>query len=951
MHTGVVVAQGITPRDNEDLKLLAKRKVTNFSDLLNTVTFEDLSESERKEIIARSYDTEKKARLFYNSDVIIVDDIQPDKPIDQAIDLKVEKYFANLDLFYSKAPDQTITFSDIIISNAKERNYIYLKVYYTQLFKGKNSQSPVAYRPITRVAEVRAERVGKKWNGFIAHVGFLTPGDSATSTLNDVALVAPEAPTDSAAIRRRQEEEDLIAAQRQKERQEEEKLRKDYEDLITQGDQALNARRYADALRIYGDAEKRNLQNEFGDIIPARKLAQTNRLINATRIAESELIRDAREKGEIARKKRNYAEALGYFHQVLDKRPDSLALQAVIKELTLKSNQKTEYDEQFAAGQYKKLLDEYNKVIKKDKTNSDWYLGRAKCYLKLNEDKDALKDLNTSLELDYTNLDALLVRADLYQKQGNLPKAITDLSAYLIIDPKNDVVFGQRAHLRVGTNNLANADEDFSQAIKINEEQIPRLVPPGKQAAITRQAIYFYDRGLLRHRTNLDSLSIVDFSESIKMAPATPEAYFWRGLLYAQQKKYTQTGSDFQEATTRKVPADYAARIDSVISSLYSLGRQANEAKDYSEAILQLSNALSVRAELPNALYERGLAHLNENSYETAIQDLTASITYAPNEVPAYDRRAMAYMALAQYDKAIADYRRASTINPTNYPALLGEGTALIELKRYKEAIPPLLSIKLAQKKIEKNYTPAFFRDVYYRLGLTEFATEQFDKAVDDYSAALKFDETFAEGYTARGAAYEELRKFDRAVDDYQRAIDRNQTVAARYLDKAMAQEKSGDFTAAIATYSNVVRLDSAQQLYPRVLLRRGVTYRLNGQYPEALEDLKQPALQKDTAVCSYDCWLNIGLAYLYAGQPDEGMPYLAKCLQKSPFSAWAAYATACANLQKDNEAEALVWFDKAFQEKVLTPTDINKDKLINIARKDFRKNKEFKKLLDKYGK
>ncbi|WP_332369002.1 tetratricopeptide repeat protein [Spirosoma telluris] len=941
-----VIGAGYYPRDNEDLKLLAKRKITNFSDLLNTLTFEDLTETERKDIIANSYDTKKQVRLFYNPDVIIEDDIQPDRPIDQAIDLKAEKYFANLDLFYTKAPEQTIKFSDIIVSNAKERNYTYLKVYYTQLFKGKHSQSAVAYRPITRVAEVRVERVGKKWAGYIAHVGFLAPGDSTTSTLNDVTLVAPEAPTDSLSIRTRQEQEELVKAQRDQEVEKERKAKEVYDKLIHEGDLFLSAKNYPDALRKYNEA---NNNNEPGDLTAARKIAQVNRAMYAARIAEAELIRDAREKGEIARKRRNYAEALSYFHQILDKRPDSTALQTIIKELTLKSNQKTEYDEQFAAGQYEKLVDAYKKAIKTDETNSDWYLGLAKCYLKLNDDKRALTNLDLSLKFDYANLDALLVRADLHRKQGNLPKAITDQSAYLIIDPKNDIVFAQRAQLRVGTNNLANADEDFTQAIKINEKQLG----PGKQAAAAKQATYYYDRGMLRYRTHQDSLAILDFTDAIKFAPAKPEAYFWRGLVNAQGKQYDKTGKDFQDAIKRMIPAPYIPRIDSVVVSLYTLGQQANEAKNYEQAIEHLKNALAVRAELPNALYERGLAYQNLGAYDKAIEDLTASIKYAPNEGATYDRRAMAYMGLNQFDKAAADYRRAYTLSPTNYAAYLGEATALLELKKYKEAIPPLMTIKTVQKKIEKNYTPIFFRDAFYRLGITEYATEQFDKAIDDYSSALKFDKTYGEVYIARGLAYEELKQFGNAIEDYQKAIDLNPTSPDRYFAKAMAQEKKKDFAPAIATYTDVIRLDSTQQLYyKRVLLRRGITYRLNEQYTEALADLKQPALEKDSDVCSYDCWLNIGLAHLYAGQPDEGIPYLAKCLKKAPFSAWAAYATGCANLQKNNDAEALVWFDKAFQEKILTPDDINKDKLIEISRKGFRKsNKDFKELVKKIGK
>lgn len=928
------LAQPISSRDSQEIKLLAQRKVEKgLNDLLNVLTLEDLEESERKAIVERSFSEKERSRLFYNASVIIEDDLQPDRPIDQPVDLKLDKYLANLDLFYAKSTERTIVFSDVKVSSVKERVYPYVKVFYTQLFKGKNSQSTVAYRPVPRVAEVRAERVGKKWAVMIAQVGFPAPGDSVSSPINNVTLVEPEAPADSAAIRAKQEEQALLDAQRAKEAQQEQMRLQVYKDYLTKGDEAVARKDYQGAMLAYQEAEKRKPSED--DLIPGTKIARLKRLRDASQVAERELLREYREKAELARKKRQYAEALGFYHKVLDRFPDSTALVTVVKDLTQKANLKTEYDEQFAAGQYEQLVDAYDKIIKKDNANSDWYLGRARCYLKLNKDDRAMKDLTKSLELDYANLAALLARAELYRKLGNLPKAITDYSAYLIIDPKNDNIFAQRAQLRIRTNNLTSADEDFTQAINLNPQQ----------------ATHAYDRGLLRFRTQKHEEATADFSKAISLAPTRPEPYFWRGLIYAGQKQYDRTGADFTNALNYKLPAEYSGRIDSVANSLYVLGQQANEAKNFEQAVLHLTDALAVRSTLPSALYERGVAHLSAGAYPAAVTDLTASIRLAPGEGATYNRRAIAYMAQNKYELAVADYRQASKLNPDNYAALLGEATALVELRKFTEAIPPLVSVKTAQKKIEKIYTPVFFRDVFYRLGTCEHETEQYDKAVDDYSTSLKFDEAFAAAYADRGVAYEALGKLDRAVDDYQRAIDRNPNGINQYYAKAYALERKGDLPQAIAAYNDVVRIDREKQLYTKTLLRRGATYLMAGQYTEALGDFEQPVVQTDTALCQHDCWLNTGLAHLYAGKPDAGLPYLSKCLTNPTYAARAAYATACASLQKNNEAEALTWFEKAFQGKTLTAADIRKDKLIDVAKKDFRKNKAFRQLMDKYTK
>ena len=928
------LAQPISSRDSDEIKLLAKRKVERgLNDLLNVLTFEDLEESQRKAIVARSYADSIRNRLFYNTDVIIEDDLQPDRPIDQPVDLKVDKYLANLDLFYTKSVDRSVEFSNVNVSAVKERVYPYVNVFYTQFFSGKNNRATAAFRAVPRVAEVRAERVGKKWNVMIMQVGFPKPGETVNSPINNVKLVEPEAPVDSAALLARQEQEALLQAQLAKEREQEQMALKVYRDYLAKGDKAVATKDYPGALLAYAQAEK--LKPSDDDILPGAKIDRVNRLMNAAKIADRELLRDYREKADLARKKRQYADALGYYHKILDKFPDSTALITVIKELTQKSAIKTEYDEQYASGQYDKLVDEYDKLIKRDNTNSDWYLGRAKCYLKLNKDDRALRDLTKSLELDYANLDAILARADLYRKLNNLPKAVADYSAYLIIDPKSDDIFSQRAQLRVRTGNLTSADDDFTQAITLNPAE----------------SRHHFDRGLLRFRTQKYDLASTDFGQAVETAPTQPDAYFYRGLIYATQKEYAPAGADFTKAMENKLAAPLMGRIDSIATSLYTLGQQANEAKNYDQAIAHLTNALAVRNALPRALYERGLAHLSRNNYAGAVTDLTASIALAPAEEATFSRRADAYMAQAKNDLAAADYKQSVTLNPANYAALLGEATALVNLKKFTEAIPPLVSIKTAQKKIEKNYTPVFFRDVFYRLATCELATDQYEKAVDDYTTALKYDEAFTPAYAERAAAYEGLVKYDRAIDDYQRAIARKPGQPELYFAKASALEKKGDYKGAIDAYSELIVMDSARRLYPQTVFRRGTNYLLAGQYKEALEDLGTPLVQGNADVCQGDCWLNTGLAHLYAGQPDAGMPYLAKCMKSPSVAPRAAYAMACAHLQKDNEAEALTWFEKALATKELTSTDLKKDKLIDVSRKDFRKNKSFKQLVDKYAK
>ncbi|PSL27452.1 tetratricopeptide repeat protein [Dyadobacter jiangsuensis] len=919
-------AQDLTHRDSEEIKLLAQRKIEKgLNDLLNTLTFDDLNESERKAISTNSYQPSNN-RIFYDGNVIIEDDIDPAKVnSEKVLDLKADKYLNNLDLFYAKQSERTIDFSDISLSNVKQTpQYKYIKVFYTSHFKGKHTQNPQTYQPIRRVAELRAEKNGKKWVVAISRLAFWIPEDSVNVALNDVVL-PPSA--DSLAVL----QDDAAEKQRQLEREQERQELISYNTLMSKADQAFTSRDYETALELYTEADKRNQKNQYDDLFPSRRLIRINKII--TQQKDAELIREYGIKAEIATKRRNYAEAISFYYKLLEQKPDSVALTAIVKELTPKANIKAEYDERYTAGDYKELVREYDRIIKKEKDNSDWYFGRGRCYIKLGDTKAAMKDFSKSIELDIANLPALLARADLYKEQSNYPKAITDYSAYLNIDPNNAEVFAQRAVLRIRTNNHKNADEDLTRSITLNPEQ-PQ---------------YFFDRGHLRYELGMFQPAVDDFTNVIKLSPTHSIAYFWRGMAYVGLTDYGQAGADFTKAKENKLPDNYTLKADSVGNNFYAKGFTANQEERYADAVPLFNEALSINPLDRYSLYERGRAYLALTEYPKALDDLTATLELNPQYNAAYHRRAEVWHALKKHENAAADYKKSYELFADDYKARLGESTMLAELNKFSEAIPILMTIKTNRKKIEKLHTPDFFRDSYNLLGKCEFETAQFDKSVEDYDTALDFDKNFAQGYYNRGEAYQALGKLDRAIDDYQRSIDLAPAIPARYFSKAYALEKKGDYQKALDSYKEVVLYDSARVLFNKTVLRRGNTLFLAGQYHESILDLERVDKFADSTLCGYDCWMTLGIANIKAGKPDSSLVYFEKCLASRTHMAEAAYATACANLLQNKEADALKWFEKAFSSGNLTVSYVRKDKLLDTVRKDFKKNKSFKQLTDKY--
>ncbi len=936
-----------TDRDSDEIKRQAKRKIEKgLSDLLNALTFDDLTEAERQGISADSYKAGGSNQLFFNTDVIVEDDLLPVRKTEGVFDLKVDKYLANLDLFYAKSTGHTIEISDVTVSSLKKSEYYYVKVYFTSLFKGSHKQNPgVAYKPVKRMAEVRAEQKGKKWITFISLLAFAKPDDAATGTLNDVTLasaapvvlittdstgqVAQIDPEIEAKRLRDAEQAKREEAQRQREIEQEQKDLRAYDNLMAEGNQAFKDKDYDAALEVFTEAGK----NKFSDIMPGTMMRRVKKAVSQARTADVEALRDYRDRAETARRQRNYALAIEYYQKLRAKKPDSTALVTTIAELSQKASTQMQYEERFTGGQYKELVAEYDKLIKADPNNSDYYLARGRAYTKLNNVDRAQRDLTRAIELDFANLGALIARADLNRQTNNFAKAMADYSSYIVLDPRNHETLAQRARLRVLTNSLATADDDFTKAIALN----PKV------------ADYYVERGLIRHRVRQFASAVADFSEALKLDENRGDAYFWRGMSNAALNKYDQTGADFGQVRQRADAADlYAARMDSVTNSLYVLGFTANDEKRYEQALEPLSNAIAVRAESPKALYERGRANLNLGEYETAIADFMNALSFAPDAYQTYDRRAEAYWGLRQYDQAAADYQKSVSLNPENYPAMLGEGTARYLLGQFNEAMGPFNVIKTARSKAEKaNFGPTQFRDMYHLLGRCEAATGQYEKAVEDYSAALKLDESFAAGYFDRAVALDTLKNLARALDDYQQAVNREPRNPTWAYARGYALERKGDWAGTVSAFTDVLAADSTQTLKKQTLLHRGMAYLASGQADKALADLETPALQQDVKLCGPTCWYSTGLAHLYGGQPDDARLYFDRCLESDPgTAARATYAIACSYLQKDSKAEALTWFDKAFKTNEFTRKYVQNDNLLTVVNSGFRKDADFSKLV-----
>jgi tetratricopeptide (TPR) repeat protein/serine/threonine protein kinase len=119
----------------------------------------------------------------------------------------------------------------------------------------------------------------------------------------------------------------------------------------------------------------------------------------------------------------------------------------------------------------------------------------------------------------------------------------------------------------------------------------------------------------------------------------------------------------------------------------------------------------------------------------------------------------------------------------------------------------------------------------------SEAEAEQYDKAVADYTEAIRLKADYAEAYNGRGQAYFNLKQFDKAISDYSQAIRLNADFAEAYSNRAFAYTRAGQFEKALADCNEAIRIkpDFAEAYKNRANPRNSLQ-----QYEDAINDCNE---------------------------------------------------------------------------------------------------------------
>jgi tetratricopeptide (TPR) repeat protein len=122
-----------------------------------------------------------------------------------------------------------------------------------------------------------------------------------------------------------------------------------------------------------------------------------------------------------------------------------------------------------------------------------------------------------------------------------------------------------------------------------------------------------------------------------------------------------------------------------------------------------------------------------------------------------------------------------------------------------------------------------------YNNRATEFgARGETDRAIEDFTAALRYDPKFAKAYDNRGIAYISKGMADQAFADFSKAIELDSDYYDAYNNRGIIFGFYNEFDKAVADFSQAIALKSD---YERAYLNRGIAYLQIHDFPLALKD------------------------------------------------------------------------------------------------------------------
>jgi Tfp pilus assembly protein PilF len=204
------------------------------------------------------------------------------------------------------------------------------------------------------------------------------------------------------------------------------------------------------------------------------------------------------------------------------------------------------------------------------------------------------------------------------------------------------------------------------------------------------------------------------------------------------------------------------------------------------------------------------------------------------------------------------------------------------------------------------NYLDPRSADDFNLRGVRAFQAGRWERAVADFTEAVRLDPKKAQFYQNRAWALRRQGDDARAITDFTRAVDLEPKNSTLFNERGFAYLETGKLTEALADFDAAIRIDPQHAVAHN---NRGVVRFKKGQLAEAIADYGA-ALRIDPNYAQ--AYSNRGTAYLDKGEPEKALADFTEVIRLQPQSAAAYLDRSRAHAANNDPARAKADRDKA---------------------------------------
>jgi len=455
----------------------------------------------------------------------------------------------------------------------------------------------------------------------------------------------------------------------------------------------------------------------------------------------------------------------------------------------------------FKVENYERAVKHLTVALSLDEKSHVLYSNRCTAFIALEAYDKAMEDADECVRLQPSWAKGYLRRGSVYFRMGQLEKAEVVLKEGLELDPGNDAL---KKELEAVMNAIAERMARQRESLEAKEKAIEAFNDQNYKGAVDllKKAIkldpdnhiFYSNRAAAYMALEAYEKALSDADECIRLQPTWAKGYSRRGAALFRMDKLGPARDAFEKGL----------ELDPDNATYVRCTRQE----------LQLvMDAISQRKEESLEFKERAIEAFNVQNFKRAEQHLSSAIELDPENHVFYSNRAAAYMAMEKFDRALKDANECVRLQPTwakGYSRQAAAFLSMTDLPSAREACMKGLDLEPENTQVKEELRRV---EIAESLALKDSATEAFkgqdyEKAVEDLTAAVALDPSNQVFYSNRSVAFTAMQMYEKALEDADECIRLQPTWAKGYSRRAAAKFHLGDLQAAKLSYSKAWDLE-----------------------------------------------------------------------------------------------------------------------------------------------